>query len=174
MARLGHHMETGLCKEPKMSTRINLPETSKSRYLGGMGALNLPSPTGTGDWHMEQTFFRPREKQSRSFISGTGCQTDTNHVLGDAGIYDCTAILGELGIPHEGSVAYAANHARAIADLVIAAVLRGESPDFVVMDDWMPRDEDKKQVFDLLGKAIKNLTAEQQRKVLEWNRKNAT
>lgn len=157
-----------------MAIPITIPPTSRQRYLGGMAALNLPSPTGTGDWHMEQTFFRQREKRSRSFISGTGCLTDTTALLGDAGVYDCTTILDELGIPHESAVAYAANHARATADLILAAVLRGESPDFIVLDDWMPRDSDKQQVFDLLAKALGHLTAEQQNKVLEWKSKNAT
>ena len=157
-----------------MPTPITIPATSRLHYLGGMAALNLPSPTGTGDWHMEQTFFRSREKRSRSFISGAGCPTDTTSILGDTGVYDCTAVLDELGIPHESAVAYAANHARATADLVLAAVLRGESPDFVVLDDWMPRDSDKQQVFDLLAKALGHLSAEQQDKVLEWERKNAS
>ena len=66
---------------------ITVPATSRLRYLGGMAALNLPSPTGTGDWHMEQTFFRQRDKRSRSFISGVGCPTDTTPLLGDAGVY---------------------------------------------------------------------------------------
>lgn len=150
---------------------ITLPATSRLCYLGGKAALNLPSPTGTGDWHMEQTFFRQREKRSRSFISGVGCLTDTTSMLGDAGVYDCTATLDELGIPHESEVAYAANHARACADLVLASVMRGVSPDFVALDDWMPRDSDKQQVFDLLGMALGHLTAEQKDKVLGWWKK---
>jgi len=106
------------------TSAITVPATSRLRYLGGMAALNLPSPTGTGDWHMVQTFFGPRKKLSRSFISGAGCQTDTTSILGDAGVYDCSEVLDELGIPYEGDVAYAASHARACADLVLAAVLR--------------------------------------------------
>ena len=152
---------------------ITLPATSRLCYLGGMAALNLPSPTGTGDWHTEQTFFRQREKRSRSFISGVGCPTDTTPMLGDTGVYDCTATLDELGIPHESAVAFAASHARACADLVLASVMRGVSPDFVALDDWMPRDSDKQQVFDLLAKALGHLTAEQRDKVLRWQKKNA-
>lgn len=156
-----------------MDMPIKVPPTSRLRYLGGMAALNLPSPAGTGDWHMEQTFFRLREHRSLSFISGVGCPTDTTAILGDAGIYDCTALLDDLGIPHESPVAYAASHARATADLVLAAVLRGGSPDFVVLDDWMPRDSDKQQVFDLLLMALPRLNAEQQENVRRWERKNA-
>lgn len=151
---------------------ITIPATSPSCYIGGMAALNLPSPNGTGDWHMEQTFFRLREKRARSFISGSGCPTDTNSLLGDAGVYDCTAILDDLGILHESAVAYAANHARATADLVLSAVLRSASPDFVVLDDWMPRDEDKQQVYDLLEKALRHLTSDQKAQVLEWQKKS--
>ena len=114
---------------------ITVPATSRARYLGGMAALNLPADSGTGDWHMEQTFFRQRETRSRSFISGEGCPTDTNHLLGDEGIYDCTGKLDALGIPHESEAAYAASHARACADLVLGAVMRGERPDFVTLDD---------------------------------------
>lgn len=153
---------------------ITIPATSRSRYLGGMAALNLPSATGTGDWHFEQTFYRQRDKRSRSFISGTGCPTDTTALLGDAGVYDCTATLDELGIPHEGAVAWAANHARACADLVLAAVMRGVQPDFVTLDDWMPRDEDKRQVFDLLAKAVGYLPVGQQDEVARWQKKNST
>lgn len=151
---------------------IPVPATSRLRYLSGMAALNLPGPNGTGDWHMAQTFFRPRVKRSRSFISGIGCSTDTTSILGDIGVYDCTAVLDELGIQHESAVVFAADHARAIVDLVLAAVLRGESPDFVVLDDWMPRDTDKQQVFDLLLKAIPHLTNEQQKRVQEWRKVN--
>lgn len=155
-----------------MVASLKIPATSRLRYLGGMAALNLPSPRGTGDWHMEQTFFRVREKRSRSFISGAGCETNTNAMLGDAGIYDCTAVVDDLGIPHEGTTVYAAGHARATADLVLAAVLSGMSPAFVVLDDWMPSEVDKHQVRDLLSRAMGYLTVEQRDEVLEWMRKN--
>lgn len=46
--------------------------------------------------------------------------------------------------------------------------MRGDQPNFVTLDDWMPRDSDKQQVFDLLAKALGHLTAEQRDKVLGW------
>ena len=77
-----------------------IPATSLHplRYIGGMAALNLPSPTGTGDWHFGQTFERERKHRSRSFISGAGCLTDTTCLLGDAGIYEASELLRTLGI----------------------------------------------------------------------------
>lgn len=98
-----------------------IPATSLHplRYIGGMAALNLPSSTGTGDWHFWQTFERERRHRSRSFISGAGCATDTTALLGDAGIYEASELLRTLGIRFEGGTAYAASHARACADLVL-------------------------------------------------------
>jgi hypothetical protein len=151
---------------------ITIPPTSRQRYLGGMAALNLPTPDGTGDWHIEQTFFREREKRARSFISGEGCPTDTIRLLGDRGVHDCTQVVDSLHIPHESPIVWAASHARAIADLVLGAVMAGRSPAFVRLDDFMPRDTHKQQVFDLLDIATPKLTSDQQAAVLAWQKKN--
>ncbi|HGY2327138.1 TPA: hypothetical protein ACNVQ0_006485 [Pseudomonas aeruginosa] len=138
------------------------------RYIGGMAALNLPSSTGTGDWHFWQTFERERRHRSRSFISGAGCATDTTALLGDAGIYEVSELLRTLGIRFEGGTAYAASHARACADLVLAAVMRGLSPDFVTLDDWMPREIDKQAVHCLIDRALPRLDATQAEAVKAW------
>lgn len=155
-------------------TPMTIPETSPDRYLGGMAALNLPTAVGTGDWHQVQTFFRPRRRLSRSFISGVGCQTDTTDLLGRAGIVDCTQVVERLRIPHQGARVFAATHARAVADLVLAAVRRGESPDFVDLDDYMPRPDDKREVFDLLQMAAAKLSANARQQVNAWRTKNAS
>jgi len=152
---------------------ITIPSTTRQRYLGGMAALNFPSPMGTGDWHRKATFYIDHgDHRPRSFICGTGCETDTNKMLGDVGIYDCTAILNNLRIPHESEIAYAASHARACADLALTSVMHGGSPEFVVLDDWMPQDSDKQEIFDLLDKAIFFLSEEQKSKVIKWKQEN--
>ncbi len=127
---------------------ITIPATSRNRYLGGLSALNLPSPAGTGDWHMTETFFIPRKKRPLSFICGDGCVVNTNHIFGNTGIYDCTEILDELRIRHESAIAYAANHARAIADLLLVAVIRRQPTNHVVLEDWMPGKENSKEVYE--------------------------
>lgn len=156
-----------------MIASIAIPKTSRSRYLSGMAALNLPSPNGTGDWHLVETFFRPRQQRSRTFLAGFGCETDTNSYLADHGIYECSAIMDELQIPHPQGEVYAANHARAIADLVLGAVLSDGSPDYIQLDDWMPSESDKKEVFDLICMAFSKLNPEQQHKVKVWQQKNS-
>lgn len=158
-----------------MSTRSVLPRLCEGCYLGGMAALNLPLPEGTGDWHMWQTFFRFQKRRSRSFICGPGCLTNTNMFFGLEGIYDCTSTLDLLRIPYECSPVYAADHTRAVSDLVLDAVLQGSSPDFVVLDDWMPRDTDKIKVFELLYKSYPYLSECDCSALRQWeveNRRN--
>lgn len=77
-------------------------------------------------------------------------------------------MLDELKIAHAGDTVYAANHARAIADLVLGAVMRGESAAFVRLDDYMPRDSDRQQVLDLLVVAMPGLPEDQQQEVYAW------
>ena len=100
-----------------------------------------------------------------------GCPTDTTKIFGAEGIYDCTEMLAHQRIPHEGERAYAASHARATADLVIGSILRGTA-NFVCLDDWMPRDSDKQEVYDLIDKALPHLSVEQQAKAQEWLTRN--
>ena len=150
-----------------------LPETSLDRYVGGTAALNLPTGDGgTGDWHQEATFYQPRRNLSRSFISGVGCLTDTSALLGRLGIVDCTDLVDRMKIAHKGSRVYAATHARAVADLVLSAALRGVSPDFIDLDDFMPRPEHKSAVLGLLEMAMPKLSESVREQVLAWQIKN--
>lgn len=153
--------------------RATIPATSTTRYLSGRPALNLISEDGTGDWHFVQTFCRDRVISGRFAIVGEGCETNTNTYLGNAGIYDCTALLDEQRIQHESTPAFAANHARAIADMVIAESLLGRLADFAILDDWMPRPRDKQKVYDLLAQAKAKLPELARKMVLEWEAANS-
>lgn len=148
-----------------------IPPTSPTRYLSGRPALNLISEDGTGDWHFVETFGRDRVITGRFAIVGEGCETNTNAYLGNAGIYDCTALLDELGIPHESTPAFAADHARAITDLVLAESLLGRSADFAILDDWMPQPESKQKVYNLLSIAKPQLPAAARSAVEAWERR---
>src|SRR5260364_299905 len=72
---------------------------------------------GKGGWHLIENFFRPRPAQPRLFVSGIGCETDTTPLLSNRGIFECSARLSEWQIPHPPGAVYAADHARAIADM---------------------------------------------------------
>jgi hypothetical protein len=138
-----------------------------------MGALNLPTGDGrTGDWHMIETFFRSSENKTRSFISGSGCETDTIWLLGQLGIFNCTEVIEKLKIPHAQGMVFAATHERAIADLVLDAVLCEKSPDYLRLDDWMPSDSDKQKVFSLLNIAMGKIEPSKRQRIEAWKEKN--
>ena len=46
--------------------------------------------------------------------------------------------------------------------------MRGLSPDFVRLDDWMPREIDKQAVYDLIDRALPRLDATQAEVVKAW------
>lgn len=149
------------------ASTLSIPKTSPTRYLSGIVALNILSDAGTGDWHQD-IFLRPRPTPPRSFIIERGQEFDPSALLGDAGIYDASVMLDAMHVPHPDGPVYAATHARAIADLVLAAVLRGESPDFVALDDWMPSDEDKREVLDLLDAAALRVPKHNAQAIQNW------
>lgn len=80
-------------------------------------------------------------------------------------------MLDELQIHHPEGPVYAATHTRAIADLVLVAVITGGSPEFVTLDDWMPTPANKKEVFDLLAIALPKLIPAQQQIIERWQLK---
>lgn len=77
---------------------------------------------------------------------------DIHDYQGSLGIFECSALLDELQIPHPTGLAYAATHARAIADLVLVTVITGGSPEFVTLDS------NKQEIYNLLVIALPKLT----------------
>ena len=82
-----------------------------------------------------------------------------------------------VGIPIFSPTVYAATHARAIADKIIAeaflAIKLNGSKLFRYIslhdfNDYMPEDTDKLRVYELLEKAIKLLPQEQSNHVKDW------
>ena len=59
------------------------PETSPTRYLTGMVALNIPAPEGTGgDWHFWGIFDSPRFPNNLP-LAGESLEWNTNALFGD-------------------------------------------------------------------------------------------
>lgn len=152
---------------------------SKQLYISGMRALNINDYEFlTGDWHVHETW-HPDSNLSSFHIMGEGkiALFDTNVYLGEEGVFEASEILRTMGIPIFSPTVFAATHARAIADKIIAEAflaieLNGSKlfryislHDF---DDYMPEDTDKQRVYELLEKAIKLLPQEQSDHVKEW------
>lgn len=55
----------------------------------------------------------------------------------------------------------------------LTRLLRGESPDFVDLDDYMPRPEHKREVFKLLDLAAPKLDDAIRQQLLAWQIKHA-
>lgn len=102
---------------------------------------------------------------------------DTNLYLGEEGIFEASKTLQAMRIPKFSSTVYAATHARAIADEVLKDAFLGNSFEKTKLfngmtlfdfDDYMPSNEDKQRVYDLLEPSIALLPAEQASFVQEW------
>jgi hypothetical protein len=150
---------------------IQLKQTSPEFYLSGLAALNLPSPTGSGDWHFQSVF--SEHGYTRGFYAGIGAEVNTNSLFESFGIEECSQTLKNLGIEFDGEKAYAATHPRAIADLLADSLLRGRQTNFIVLDDWLNECQDLHNLNLLLEKLSNNLTAAQLRLLECWKNRNS-
>lgn len=112
----------------KQERQVLIPPTTPTQYITGIPALNLPAPEGTtGDWHFISTFYAVNKsgKKLDLQLAGDGQVLDTNHIYGSYGIYECGSAMRERGlqIPLEMTAVYAANHNRAILDMVYRSLL---------------------------------------------------
>lgn len=121
-----------------------LPATSPKQYLTGKAALNVPYEDNTfADWHFDETFLSGRGKFR---IAGREAP-DTSDLLGDYGIRECSAVLKRYGVRlNTNQEVYAANHVRAILDMVVFSMLNGRVPLHVTVDDTL---DDERSLRDL-------------------------
>jgi hypothetical protein len=119
---------------------IHIKQTSTKFYLSGLAALNLPSPSGSGDWHFQSVF--SENGYTRGFYAGIGAEIYTNSLYERTGIEECSQTLKNLGIEFDGEKAYAGTHPRAIADLLADSLLRGRQANYIVLDDWLNESQD--------------------------------
>lgn len=146
-----------------------MPETSPTRYLTGMVALNIPSPEGTGgDWHFWGIFDSPRFPDNLT-LAGEGLEWNTNLVFGNYGIHECSDILRSRGvfIP-EGVYVFSANHYRAILDMLYDSIEKGQVPQYLAIDDWLDTEEQKKEFFRILDRFLSNFSPSEKELVSSW------
>ncbi len=112
-----------------------LLHTSETNYITGTGALNIPNPDGSfADWHFDEMFLSGR-RECR--IAGKDTES-TFPVFGNYGIRECSDTLRRFGlaVPATEKV-YAANHVRAILDMVFFSISKKKLPVHVVVDDFI-------------------------------------
>lgn len=148
-----------------------LPDTNKKHYLTGMTALNIPSPDGTsGDWHFHEAFYGRGERKPKIFLAGEGESLNTNDILNDFGIYECSDILRKMGIIiPEGKKIYTANHYRAILDMLYRCVkILKSSPSYLEIGDWLDNEQQQKILLENLPKLKPSLDDKEWKIIQNW------
>lgn len=153
----------------KFANTIDFPETSPTRYLTGMVALNIPAPENTGgDWHFWGTFQSPSFPNNIG-LAGEGLEWNTNPIFGDYGIHECSDILRSRGISiPDGVQVFSANHYRAILDMLYHSVSKGQAPRHLAIDDWLDTEEQKKDFFRLLEQLIPKFSPSEKELGSSW------
>src|SRR4051812_23600347 len=107
-------------------TNKTMPVTTPKHYITGMTALNIPDPQSKGgDWHFHEAFYGRGTLPPKIFLAGEGEEWNTNTVLADFGIHECSAVLRRLGLDiSQSQRVYAANHLRAILDMLYRCIKR--------------------------------------------------
>jgi hypothetical protein len=144
---------------------------SEKRYISGISALNLPAPEGTsGDWHFYNHFFRYKKERS-AVIAGEGETVNTNHIYGTFGIYDCADALGKRHLVHEGQeVPYAANHFRAILDLIYEDLKDEKYPSYMqsATEEFLNTEEQKALLIEKAALMSPHLSIKSQTLLSQW------
>lgn len=142
----------------KMQKMMNiLLSTSQANYITGKAALNVPNDDGSfADWHFDEVFLSGRGKIR---IAGKDAP-ETTALLGSYGIRECSSVLKRFGLAiAPDQKIYAANHIRALLDMVLASVEKNKLPEHVSMSDMLDSrlevEEFKAQVA-VLKKKINN------------------
>ena len=149
--------------------KSGFPKTSQERYLTGLTALNIPSPEGTGDWHFSETFEGTAGRPPGPYQLVGDDLLNTKPLLGDAGIFDARARLEPYRLELPPGPIYAADHYRAIADMVLTAIVARQSFEHsIILDDWLPEPDGQVRLWRLLETAKPALILDQWSRITVW------
>lgn len=147
-----------------------MPATTLKHYITGMTALNIPDPESTGgDWHFQEAFFGRGNLPPKIFMAGEGEEWNTNKILADFGVHECSAILRRSGlnIPENQQV-YAANHLRAILDMLYRCVKHKNYPYHLEVDEWIDSKHEKVQLINSIKRLQSYLEDDEWQIVQRW------
>ena len=89
---------TRICARTMEEIEYTIPETSPTRHISGMAALNIISARGTGGGYELGAFLKPRKNTPRAFLWGQGESINPLPYLGFDGIFDCGPLLRRMGV----------------------------------------------------------------------------
>lgn len=111
-----------------------LPVTSRQTYISELAALNVGFNDEGGDWHFRPHWYVMTNQFGTAEgpfpLGGEGAEFNTNPALGDLGVRDITDALLSKGYipPTDRRPVFAANHLRAVADIVYGQTIRRHRP----------------------------------------------
>lgn len=137
----------------KPGKQVSIPATTPSLYITGIAALNLPAPEGTsGDWHFSTVFYGDDLTTMDLQLAGDDEALNTNYIYGQYGIYECSAAMKRAGlvIPERIFDVYAANHFRAILDMLYWSLIRHDRIIGLIgaSEDWLDTQDQKNLLFE--------------------------
>ena len=94
---------------------------------------------------------------------------NTNAILADYGVYQCDEALIRRGLKSEGP-AFAANHSRAILDLLYQIVQDGRVPKYLygACEDFLDSEDEKRHLIERASLMLPYLESEHQTYLLQW------
>ncbi|MDA8337309.1 MAG: hypothetical protein M0Z41_20370 [Peptococcaceae bacterium] len=160
----------------KTGEQAPIPVTTPNRYITGIPALNLPAPEGTtGDWHWSTVFYNATDNNRHAIplqLAGEGESLDTRHIYGQYGIYECSKAMMDIGldIPKSMSNVYAANHFRAILDMLYWSLIKYHRVIALdgVTEDWLDSQEQKEFVLKKAAEMLPFLNNNDRDKLQDW------
>lgn len=154
-------------KSAQKGIEETIPQTTRRHYLTAKTALNIPSADGTGDWHFFEIFKGVHgRKPGPFFVSGVNI-ADTYDIFNDAGIADYSELLRKAGIELKFPV-FAADHFRAMADLVYQKLKDGKGLESYQPEEWFPAKSDRNKLRVMLDKLKSHLEQDQIKVLTSW------
>ncbi len=160
----------------KPGEQAPIPVTTPTHYITGIPALNLPAPEGTtGDWHWSTVFYNATDNNRPAIplqLAGESEPLDTRHIYGQYGIYEGSTAMMDVGldIPESMPDVYAANHFRAILDMLYWSLIKYHR--VIALDgateDWLDSQEQKEFLLEKAAKMLPFLDKGQQANLQRW------
>lgn len=138
-------------------------------YYSGTVALNLYDSKYSGDWHSSIAIKSIESGQSKSpfFIINHNAKLNTIDYLGLDGIVDYSKEIIKMGIKNFNNVVLVAKPYRAVADMLLYAIIKNRDTSFIEVDNWIPRRKEKLEIFRILGNAKDKLSQEQKKQLIQ-------
>ncbi|WP_286241151.1 MarR family winged helix-turn-helix transcriptional regulator [Neptuniibacter halophilus] len=158
---------------PNEMAACDLSQSSFEHYLTGLAALNIPSADaeGTGDWHAIETFEGGFGRSPGPFFFSGVNYADTKHILGTNGIHELSGVLKKAGFNCPDQL-WAADHYRAMADMIYQRFCEKGTIDSYQVDDWFPEKNHKEKLCAYLVKLKNSLNSKQNASLNHWMEKN--